>query len=169
MFHTLKGSGRLVGAKTLGEFSWKIENMLNRVLDGTRPASPAVVAMVDQAFYALPQLHAALRGEGGISTDLEGMQAFADRIAGGEDVFYTAPAAADVAAVEEEVAVAVEEPQVDLVPAMVATEPAEDTLPASRRSGAAGNPRSRESADTWVRSITGSQPHAPRLPWSTMR
>ena len=94
MFHTLKGSGRLVGAKTLGEFSWKIENMLNRVLDGTRPASPAVVAMVDQAFYTLPQLHAALRGESGIDADLEGIQALADRIAAGEDVFYTAPAAA---------------------------------------------------------------------------
>src|SRR5690606_32189302 len=26
VFHTLKGSGRLVGAKTLGEFSWKVEN-----------------------------------------------------------------------------------------------------------------------------------------------
>src|SRR5690606_19623759 len=55
VFHTLKGSGRLVGARTLGEFSWKVENMLNRVLDGSRPASPAVVAMVDQAFYTLPE------------------------------------------------------------------------------------------------------------------
>ncbi|HET9836149.1 MAG TPA: Hpt domain-containing protein, partial [Rhodanobacteraceae bacterium] len=27
-FHTLKGSGRLVGALALGEFSWKVENML---------------------------------------------------------------------------------------------------------------------------------------------
>src|SRR3546814_3295060 len=53
VFHTLKGSGRLVGARALGEFSWKVENMLNRVLDGTREASPAVVAMVDQAFYTL--------------------------------------------------------------------------------------------------------------------
>src|SRR5207344_2695594 len=77
VFHTLKGSGRLVGARTLGEFSWRIEGMLNRVLDGSRPASAAVVAMVDQAFYALPQLHAALRGESGISADLEGMQAVA--------------------------------------------------------------------------------------------
>ena len=34
-FHTLKGSGRLVGALALGEFSWKVENMLNRVLDKT--------------------------------------------------------------------------------------------------------------------------------------
>ena len=44
VFHTLKGSGRLVGAKTLGEFSWHVENMLNRVLDGSRPPSQAVVA-----------------------------------------------------------------------------------------------------------------------------
>src|SRR5690606_26513500 len=70
VFHTLKGSGRLVGARTLGEFSWKVENMLNRVLDGTRPASPAVVAMVDQAFYTLPELQSALRGERGIEVDL---------------------------------------------------------------------------------------------------
>src|SRR5690606_19495208 len=38
VFHTLKGSGKLVGARTLGEFSRKVENMLNRVLDGTRAA-----------------------------------------------------------------------------------------------------------------------------------
>src|SRR5262249_44157417 len=36
-FHTLKGSGRLVGAAVLGEFAWRVENMLNRVLDGTIP------------------------------------------------------------------------------------------------------------------------------------
>lgn len=109
VFHTLKGSGRLVGAKALGEFSWKVEGMLNRVLDASRPASPAVVAMVDQAFYTLPQLHAALRGEGGISADLAGMEAVADRIAAGEDVFYGAQqAATPVEATVEQAQVAVE-------------------------------------------------------------
>jgi chemosensory pili system protein ChpA (sensor histidine kinase/response regulator) len=93
VFHTLKGSGRLVGARALGEFSWKVENMLNRVLDGTREPSPAVIAMVDQAFYTLPQLLAALRGAGAIGADLEGMQALADRIADGEEAFATATAA----------------------------------------------------------------------------
>ncbi len=88
VFHTLKGSGRLVGARTLGEFSWKVESMLNRVLDNTRAVSPAVVAMVDQAFYTLPQLHAALRGEGAISADLDAIQTLADRVANGEEVFY---------------------------------------------------------------------------------
>ncbi|WP_221441874.1 Hpt domain-containing protein [Luteimonas sp. MC1825] len=85
VFHTLKGSGRLVGARTLGEFSWKVEHMLNRVLEGTRVASPAVVAMVDQAFYTLPQLQAALRGDGPVQVDLARMQASAERIAAGDE------------------------------------------------------------------------------------
>src|SRR5690606_37547408 len=33
-FHTLKGSGRMVGANDIGELAWSIENMLNRVIDG---------------------------------------------------------------------------------------------------------------------------------------
>jgi len=103
VFHTLKGSGRLVGARTLGEFSWKIEGMLNRVLDGTRPASPAVVAMVDQAYQVLPQLNAALRGQGRIEADLMAMQAVADRIGAGEDAWYV-PTAAAVASVAAPVA-----------------------------------------------------------------
>ncbi|UNK49053.1 Hpt domain-containing protein [Lysobacter sp. S4-A87] len=102
VFHTLKGSGRLVGAKTLGEFSWKIENLLNRVLDGTRPASPAVMGLVGHAYTALPQLHAALRNEGLISADLAGMEAHADRLAEGDESLYT-PALAGVAAAAEPV------------------------------------------------------------------
>jgi len=103
VFHTLKGSGRLVGAKTLGEFSWKIENMLNKVRDGLRPATSPVIAMVDQAYATLPQLHAALRGVGTVTTDLRAMEAFADRIAGGEEVMpvIVAAAAAQAATVVE--------------------------------------------------------------------
>ncbi|WP_238978831.1 Hpt domain-containing protein [Novilysobacter arseniciresistens] len=99
VFHTLKGSGRLVGARTLGEFSWKIENMLNRVLDGSRPASPAVVAVVDHAHEALPGLHAALQGRG-VHGDLEGIEAVAERVAAGEEATYVAPAPAPVAVVD---------------------------------------------------------------------
>ncbi|MBB4125865.1 chemosensory pili system protein ChpA (sensor histidine kinase/response regulator) [Xanthomonas translucens] len=99
VFHTLKGSGRLVGARVLGEFSWKIEGMLNRVLDGTRPASAAVVTMVELAYEVLPQLNAALRGHGAIHADLDAIQAVADRIAAGEDAYYFAASpAAPVAA-----------------------------------------------------------------------
>src|SRR5690606_22655826 len=86
-FHTLKGSGRLVGALTLGEFSWKVENMLNRVLDRTIPASPAVVALIDRALDALPRLHAALSGEAAKGGDIPAIMGTADRIAAGEQVF----------------------------------------------------------------------------------
>jgi len=92
VFHTLKGSGRLVGARMLGEFSWKIESMLNRVLDGSRPASPAVVTLVSQAYEVLPQFNAALRGNGRIHADVAGMQDIADRIAAGEEAFHVAGA-----------------------------------------------------------------------------
>jgi chemosensory pili system protein ChpA (sensor histidine kinase/response regulator) len=95
VFHTLKGSGRLVGARLLGEFSWKIENMLNRVRDGHRPATPAVVAVVEQAAAALPQLHAALRGEPVAAVvDLDALQQVADRVAAGEEVRLAASAPA---------------------------------------------------------------------------
>ncbi|WP_199398909.1 Hpt domain-containing protein, partial [Stenotrophomonas pictorum] len=99
VFHTLKGSGRLVGARTLGEFSWKIESMLNRVLDGSRPASPAVVAMVNQAYEVLPQLNAALRGTGTIRADLLAIQDVADRVAAGEEAFYAPVVATSTPAV----------------------------------------------------------------------
>ena len=86
VFHTLKGSGRLVGAKTIGEFSWHVENMLNRVIDGSRPASPAVTGFLGQASVVLPQLLSALRGETKITVDLAAMQSVADRLGLGEEV-----------------------------------------------------------------------------------
>ncbi|HEY5972615.1 MAG TPA: Hpt domain-containing protein, partial [Pseudoxanthomonas sp.] len=90
VFHTLKGSGRLVGAKLLGEFSWKIENMLNRVLDGSRPPSGAVVSVLEHSTQVLPQLNAALRGQGEVHADLAGLQDLSDRVASGEEVYYSA-------------------------------------------------------------------------------
>jgi len=44
-FHTLKGSGRMVGARELGEFAWSSENLLNRVLDNTLTRSPQIVGL----------------------------------------------------------------------------------------------------------------------------
>lgn len=96
VFHTLKGSGRLVGARVLGEFSWKVENMLNRVLDGTRPPTPAVLSLVDHAYRTLPQLHAALSGATPLAVNLAGIETVADRLAAGEEVQYT-PSAAELA------------------------------------------------------------------------
>lgn len=53
-WHTLKGSGRMVGAFQVGETAWAIENMLNRVLDETVKVSPDVVAIVSETAEIIP-------------------------------------------------------------------------------------------------------------------
>ena len=55
-FHTLKGSGRLVGAVTLGELAWAVENMLNRVLDNTISISKELFPLLEAVIQKLPQL-----------------------------------------------------------------------------------------------------------------
>lgn len=86
-FHTLKGSGRLVGALALGEFSWKVENMLNRVLDKTISSSPAVQSLVENAVAVLPELLAALRGESAPKSDIGGIMDVADKVAAGKEAW----------------------------------------------------------------------------------
>ena len=60
-FHTLKGSGRMVGAQDIGEFSWAIENMLNRCLDRTIEQSPPVLDNLRDAVVLVPGMIAAFR------------------------------------------------------------------------------------------------------------
>ena len=55
-FHTLKGSGRIVGAGNLGEFSWSVENLLNRVIDGTVPIAGELLGLMDEVVAVLPRL-----------------------------------------------------------------------------------------------------------------
>lgn len=55
-FHTLKGSGRLVGLHSVGDYAWAGENLLNRVLDGTLPSNARVLDIMTgltQAFHRL--------------------------------------------------------------------------------------------------------------------
>ncbi len=41
-FHTLKGSGRMVGAKVAGELAWAVEDTLNRIKSGAIPLTSTV-------------------------------------------------------------------------------------------------------------------------------
>jgi chemosensory pili system protein ChpA (sensor histidine kinase/response regulator) len=55
-FHTLKGSGRMVGARELSEFAWAMENLVNRLIDGTLARSPQILATLRAAVGLLPKL-----------------------------------------------------------------------------------------------------------------
>jgi chemosensory pili system protein ChpA (sensor histidine kinase/response regulator) len=46
-FHTLKGSGRMVGLMDLGEVAWEIEQLMNKWLEQQRPATPALLDLIE--------------------------------------------------------------------------------------------------------------------------
>lgn len=55
-FHTLKGSGRMVRALVAAELAWSIENMLNRVIEGSLPVNAAVLAVISEVIELFPEL-----------------------------------------------------------------------------------------------------------------
>jgi len=48
-FHTLKGSGRMVGLTALGDAAWEVEQVMNRWLEEKQPASPELLDMAGAA------------------------------------------------------------------------------------------------------------------------
>jgi chemosensory pili system protein ChpA (sensor histidine kinase/response regulator) len=82
-FHTLKGSGRMVGARELGEFAWSIENLLNRLLDNTLTRSPAILETLRTAVSALPELVAQLESGAPLRSDIGGISSRAHALAAG--------------------------------------------------------------------------------------
>lgn len=55
-FHTLKGSGRMVGANYTAELAWSIENMLNRILEGSITASAPIKTLIADVLAAYPTM-----------------------------------------------------------------------------------------------------------------
>jgi chemosensory pili system protein ChpA (sensor histidine kinase/response regulator) len=55
-FHTLKGSGRMVGARLVGDYAWAIENLLNRIISGTRTRTASLLGVLRDAVAGLPAL-----------------------------------------------------------------------------------------------------------------
>jgi chemosensory pili system protein ChpA (sensor histidine kinase/response regulator) len=93
-FHTLKGSGRVVGARRIGDFAWSVENLLNRVIDGTLERSGPMLATLSEAIAVLPKL---VRELGGREDEVEGLSALSARLdahAAGQAAPAAVPAAA---------------------------------------------------------------------------
>ncbi|MGI9270922.1 MAG: Hpt domain-containing protein [Woeseiaceae bacterium] len=55
-YHTLKGSGRMVGAERIGEYCWSVENLLNRLINRTLVRTPPMVDFIVTASAAIPEL-----------------------------------------------------------------------------------------------------------------
>ena len=85
-FHTLKGSGRMVGANEAGDFSWHIEAMLNALLEGTIEANDDVVLVVQLADAMLPEMQRRLQQQPSELTSgaIEAVAQLADHVAAGK-------------------------------------------------------------------------------------
>jgi len=124
-FHTLKGSGRMVGLTRLGEAAWAVEQVMNKWLEEERPATPDLLQLVTeaQAFFA-----AAVEGlkGGGAQPDEAAIVALAQQVKSGEPLGEAAAPAAAAPA-----------PKTDEAPAAEAPAEAGDTLTAAPESAPA--------------------------------
>jgi chemosensory pili system protein ChpA (sensor histidine kinase/response regulator) len=84
-FHTLKGSGRMVGARSIAEFAWSIENLLNRIIDKTLSRTPGMMGLLRSSVAALPQLVEQLETGRQSSAPIEALMSRAFAFADGRD------------------------------------------------------------------------------------
>jgi len=81
-FHTLKGSGRMVGAGEIAELAWAVENLLNQIREGKLAHSPDIFALVTETKVVLPAMIAQLEGGPAPSEDIDDLRARANMLAG---------------------------------------------------------------------------------------
>jgi chemotaxis protein histidine kinase CheA len=63
-FHTLKGSGRMVGLMDLGEAAWRVEQVLNIWLEQKRPVNAPLLELIEAASASFAGWIERLRGPG---------------------------------------------------------------------------------------------------------
>jgi len=102
-FHTLKGSGRMVRALILGELAWSVENLLNRVLEGSvEPDGPVHQLLIDVQMLLPDVIRDFAEDVQRQRDDVDLLAARAHALAQGEKVEPVTPAPAQVVEPEEE-------------------------------------------------------------------
>ncbi len=132
-FHTLKGSGRMVGLNELGEFAYDAEKLHNRLLEEERPVTAAVLRMIRVAHDTFREWVDALREKGRVTPDPKGLheaiRAVEAELPGRESVIASVPKAVPSGAVPS-------------APVLTIVPPPSAAPPSSERSDAAGRERS---------------------------
>lgn len=72
-YHTLKGSGRMVGANLIGEYAWSLENMLNRVLDKTIELNETMIGLIEKSIELIPVMVECLRSGEAVKEDVQSL------------------------------------------------------------------------------------------------
>ncbi|GHU26661.1 hypothetical protein AGMMS50256_04450 [Betaproteobacteria bacterium] len=104
-FHTLKGSGRMVGLKDLGEAAWAIEQTLNLWLRLELVAEPDLLGLLDEAYSVFTKWVRQLETRSEDTIDPQGLVARADALRSSIETGKSSVAAPQVqemrAAIEE--------------------------------------------------------------------
>lgn len=92
-FHTLKGSGRMAKAMDIGELAWKIENMLNRALEGAIQVNAPMIELLGAVRAVMPDLLIAFKQQrdSRMQDDLERLMGQADALSSGQAPRPAAP------------------------------------------------------------------------------
>src|SRR6185369_6517418 len=69
-YHTLKGSGRMVGLMDLGEVAWEVEQVMNRWMSMKWPASAELLDLIERARVAFAGWIAQLR-DGSLQAEID--------------------------------------------------------------------------------------------------
>ncbi|MFZ5502706.1 MAG: response regulator [Pseudomonadota bacterium] len=83
-FHTLKGSGRMVGLTDFGEVAWCVERALNKWLQDNIPATPALLRFIVQATEKFSSWTQTLQEQSHATIDGAGIIALAQQVENGE-------------------------------------------------------------------------------------
>lgn len=92
-FHTLKGSGRMVGLTDLGEVAWAVEQVMNKWLQDEKAATPALLNFIEQACAAFEQWVGQLQSKGSVVVEADALMAMAEQLKSGEETAEVAPQA----------------------------------------------------------------------------
>jgi chemosensory pili system protein ChpA (sensor histidine kinase/response regulator) len=83
-FHTLKGSGRMVGAERIAEYCWCVESLLNKLINRTLGRTPPMVEFILEAAGVVPELVEQLEVGTEPTADVNLMMARANAFAEGD-------------------------------------------------------------------------------------
>jgi chemosensory pili system protein ChpA (sensor histidine kinase/response regulator) len=84
-FHTLKGSGRMVGLTDLGEVAWCVERAMNKWLQEKKPATPAMLDLINAAVQSFAGWVDTLSKHGELIIEAKDLIAAAQQIEDGLD------------------------------------------------------------------------------------
>ncbi|MDX1655431.1 MAG: Hpt domain-containing protein, partial [Candidatus Competibacteraceae bacterium] len=91
-FHTLKGSGRMVGQTLVGECAWHFEDLLNQVLAGRLPSAALIRDLVEEARQVLARVVGPDAGQGDEAEAIAALEARVAAVRSGEQPLEAAAA-----------------------------------------------------------------------------